>query len=226
MNTWCTTGLDPMEQLFACTLQISRNVWPSQPGYGLLDLAAPLGIQTDQGNPEFEATACVAVALAALHEIGCESLEDLVETRRFEFGILSASVRQFRQWKRWSDDEYDDWLENLPEMQRKHFALVDEIDYLYGQRDVLPDALDKCVAACERLIAFAPEVATSMRAHSPRALPRHSGYDHLAIICEERNEFEAALRLSRQARGQGWSGDWDERIARLKTEIDRQKAEN
>lgn len=215
-------GLDPMEQRFACTLQIAQKVWPSQPSYSLASMARLLGIQPADRQTEWMANACLGVALAALAEAGCESMDEFVESRRFEFGVLGAKVRQFGQWQRMSDDEYDEWIDSLPEVQQQHFALVDDIDYLYDQRDVLPDALDKCIAACHRQISIAPLVASSMKAVSARSLPRHRGYERLATTGEHQNDYLAALKISRKAVDEGWAGDWEDRIVRLERFVDRQ----
>jgi hypothetical protein len=45
-------------------------------------------------------------------------------------------------------------------------------------------------------------------------LPRHVGYERLAIILEKNKEYDQAIRTCEAAKLGGWSGDWDRRIDR------------
>jgi tetratricopeptide (TPR) repeat protein len=53
-------------------------------------------------------------------------------------------------------------------------------------------------------------------------LPSHYGFKQLAIILQKRGDFNQALSLCEQAKAQGWKGDWDKRIARLKKQLAKQ----
>ncbi len=50
-------------------------------------------------------------------------------------------------------------------------------------------------------------------------MPSHTGLRQLAIIREKDGEFDAAIQLCRQAKKDGWSGDWDKRIERLEAKL-------
>jgi hypothetical protein len=50
-------------------------------------------------------------------------------------------------------------------------------------------------------------------------LPGHYGYKQLAIMLEKRGDYGAALALSKQAKAEGWYGDWDSRIVRLEKRL-------
>lgn len=52
-------------------------------------------------------------------------------------------------------------------------------------------------------------------------LPSHHGYKQLAIILEKRGEVAEALGICLQAQSQGWKGDWDARIARLQSKLEK-----
>jgi hypothetical protein len=97
----------------------------------------------------------------------------------------------------------------------RHFALQEQIEMHYRERDRKPGALDAAIRACEQQIALAPQSACAWRAeYGGEQLPRHVGYEQLAIIREKQKDYPEAIRLSRMAREQGWAGDWDARIAR------------
>lgn len=45
-------------------------------------------------------------------------------------------------------------------------------------------------------------------------LPSHPGFERLAINAEKEKNYQFAIEVSRQAKQQGWRGDWDKRIER------------
>lgn len=94
-----------------------------------------------------------------------------------------------------------------------HFLYQQMIKTYYKDRDK-PGYMDRTVEACRRQIALAPSVATAMRADFPGALPRHVGYQQLAIILEKEKAYDEAIRVCDEARRTGWTGDWDKRIER------------
>jgi hypothetical protein len=48
-------------------------------------------------------------------------------------------------------------------------------------------------------------------------MPSHPGYKRLTIMLEKEGSHSEAIALCKKARSQGWSGDWDTRLARLET---------
>lgn len=104
----------------------------------------------------------------------------------------------------------------------KHFLLIQLIESVYRDRDRDPNALMRVIRLCEQDIAIADAFQKDCRRRWPSdALPRHPGFEKLAIIREKQGELQAALKISRQARKQGWSGDWEKRITRLHQKADR-----
>jgi hypothetical protein len=101
-------------------------------------------------------------------------------------------------------------------------------------------AVEKGIRICREMIAISYRAATAwlkqernretaleMLGHEPSpssGLPSHLGYRQLAIILEKRGEFEEATAVVRQARAQGWSGDWEKRIARCEARIAKRDA--
>lgn len=115
----------------------------------------------------------------------------------------------------------------------RHFALLEQIKVAYRDRERSATAFQHVTALCRKSIDLAPEVASAFRRQheamvelerkrhkkdrkplGPFSLPQHPGYRQLAIILEKQGDFAGAIRLSRQAKEQGWNGDWDKRITR------------
>ena len=97
----------------------------------------------------------------------------------------------------------------------RHFAYQQMIEICYNSRGNEASAMDLAIQTCELQIALAPQAAEAFRKkYIGQPLPRPVGYEQLAIIREkEKNYFEAII-LSKQAKEQGWTGEWDKRIER------------
>jgi hypothetical protein len=68
---------------------------------------------------------------------------------------------------------------------------------------------------CRELIALSPLAKKWFRAAwRRRPLPGHVGYQQLAIMKEKQKDYRAAIDLCQRALSEGWSGDWEKRIAR------------
>lgn len=98
-----------------------------------------------------------------------------------------------------------------------HFALSQLIPVYYRQRDNGPEALAAAIQACLQQIAIAPEAARRLRAEWGD-LPRHTGFEQIAVIRQKQRQYDAAIAICRQAQAQGWNGDWESRIARYMRE--------
>jgi hypothetical protein len=83
-------------------------------------------------------------------------------------------------------------------------------------RERFADALDLMFAACHKQIRLAPEAARVLRERSAgAALPTHLGYLQAATMLEQQGAYAQALELCREAKAEGWSGNWSWRIQRL-----------
>ena len=99
-----------------------------------------------------------------------------------------------------------------------HFTYQSLIEVWYRDRDNLPHALDEAIKACQGQIAIAPKAAKQFKKEYPWSLlPRHVGYQQLTIIYDKQKLYDEAIQVARQAKKQGWNGDWDARIARYET---------
>ena len=101
-----------------------------------------------------------------------------------------------------------------PNVISRHFALQVLISEYYRDRELVSGALQASIAACRQQIEMAPVVARAMRADFPDQLPRHVGYERLAVILEKNKEYDEAIRVCEEARRSGWNGDWERRAQR------------
>ena len=104
-----------------------------------------------------------------------------------------------------------------------HYFCLSAIQIYYANRDVDEEAFDKAVEYCERQISIAPQVKKVLKkAYPSHTLPRHTGYQQLAIIYEKQKKYEQALRITYEAQEQGWNvEDCEKRIERLKKKVDK-----
>lgn len=97
----------------------------------------------------------------------------------------------------------------------RHFACQQMIEICYRSRDKEASAMSLAIQACELQIDIAPQAADAFRKNYPEEpLPRPVGYEQLAIIREKEKNYLEAIKLSKQAKEQGWDSDWDKRIER------------
>jgi tetratricopeptide (TPR) repeat protein len=89
----------------------------------------------------------------------------------------------------------------------------------FDMRVEVPGALELTIDACEKSIALATKAATALRKAGRGGLPSHGGYRSLALIREEQGDYQEAIRLYKAAKKQGWSGDWNEQIARCQQQL-------
>ncbi len=83
-------------------------------------------------------------------------------------------------------------------------------------RTRVPEALDLVFGACHKQIAIAPQVAQAFHErHRQQTLPIHVGFQTMVILLDGEGSYAQAIELCKQARFQGWSGNWTWRIGSL-----------
>jgi len=73
---------------YACTLVISKKVWPNQLSYKLDGLSSMLEIKLNHHNAESDAIACALIAIRAANEISATSFEELINKVQVNYGQL------------------------------------------------------------------------------------------------------------------------------------------
>jgi hypothetical protein len=93
-----------------------------------------------------------------------------------------------------------------------HFLYSNKVALYYRFRDSEPNALEVAISACKKQIE-----------NKKSPLPSHTGFEQLAIIEEKRGNFQSCINISKTASKEGWSGDWENRIDRVKKKMDKLK---
>jgi len=104
---------------------------------------------------------------------------------------------------------------------RTHFFLLEEMGQAYRNRELSPAYFQKAETLCQQIIEMSPVVARAFMTENFPYLPRNPGFDQLAIIREKQGDFTRALAICEEAKRQGWKGDWDKRIDRLSSKLDK-----
>lgn len=104
-----------------------------------------------------------------------------------------------------------------------HFVYQEMIRLHNKWRDHFFDALDLTFGACHKQVAMAAVAAELLRELRPEApLPPHLGFQQLAILLEKEGSYTKAIELCKEARDQGWTGNWTWRIGCLAKKRDEQ----
>ena|SRR3990167_5053558 len=119
-----------------------------------------------------------------------------------------------------TEDEIDNLIESLSKNNEKildlHFAIMESITEHYRNRQI-GDNYHKAIVSCKAQIKIQTDAASMFRSeYSDQSLPAHTGYNQLVIILEKEKKYREALDLAIEAKSNGWSGDWDHRIQKLK----------
>lgn len=103
------------------------------------------------------------------------------------------------------------------------YGAAEDMKSWYAQRDKQPDARDKAIAAAHRQVSLNQAFVRQRRKDygEDLQLPRHYGFERLAIVAEQDGRYGEALVLCRRAKAEGWSGDWQKRIDRLTLKMKR-----
>lgn len=121
-----------------------------------------------------------------------------------------------------SSDEVSDLIKNMAiggSILDLHFAILERIREHYGNRQT-GDNYRRSIAYCKAQIKIQADAARAfLREYPGEPLPAHTGYSQLAIILEKEKKFDEAISLAEEAKANGWSGDWDKRIKRLRGKI-------
>ena len=101
-----------------------------------------------------------------------------------------------------------------------HFLYQSKIQIYYRNRDNDEFALSSAIEACKQQISISEKAKEAFIKGMGLPLPGHVGYKQLCIIMEKHKNFEEVIQLSKIAKEQGWSGDWDKRIEKCKKKME------
>lgn len=145
---------------------------------------------------------------------------DLSYSSQSASGLLSALAGWFNN----SKDRYlaKKIIEKAYELAKSennvldlHFVLSEMITIYYRERNDNSASLERSIEACEEQIEIAPDAAKAYmyEYQDEFGLPAHNGFKQLSIIYKKQGDFEKVVSLAKNAKEQGWAGDWDKRIA-------------
>lgn len=97
-----------------------------------------------------------------------------------------------------------------------HFYLQHIIIYNYRKRNNSVKFYNQAKESCYRQIDIAEKVKNVFLEKYGTPLPSHYGFKQYSIILEKEKKYEEALSTCIFAQKQGWNGDWEKRISRLK----------
>lgn len=111
----------------------------------------------------------------------------------------------------------DDWAKyqarlNSPNAQTisKHLELTNELQEAPASKQF---------ELAQRMLKSSEKVAKAFRDDDWKDMPTHLGFRRVAINLERQGDLEGAIKACRQAKRQGWNGDWDKRIERCQGKL-------
>jgi len=114
----------------------------------------------------------------------------------------------------------EDLVDDVTDVVARHFIFMHKAKIYYRWRDVDDFAVEKAIEGCRQQIVVSKESAPALEIDGD--IPSHFGFKQLAIIEEKRGDFREAIKLCEQAASDGWWGDWDNRIVRLRKKLAKQ----
>ena len=99
-----------------------------------------------------------------------------------------------------------------------HFYYNNLITFYYKFRAV--DLMyDSAKNSCLKQIEISANSKDSWIKNFGEKLPAHLGFKQLSIIFEKEKNYIAAIEISEKALREGWSGDWEKRLEKLKSKL-------
>jgi len=98
-------------------------------------------------------------------------------------------------------DKAEKIINNNTEVLDVHFFYQNKIEFYYRFRDVDSESFNTAVEACRKQIELSSDTVPVFRKeYENEELPRHVGYEQLAIILEKQEEYDEVISLCRQAK--------------------------
>ncbi len=104
-----------------------------------------------------------------------------------------------------------------------HFFYQNKIQIHYRNRDIDSNAFDLAIQACKQQMSISKQAAKAFKKEFKGNLPKHVGYKQLAIIIDKQKDYESVIQISKQAKSEGWDGDWDKRIEKAMQKLKKDK---
>ncbi len=116
----------------------------------------------------------------------------------------------------------EDFVGTEKDILNLHFFYPTKMKLFYKNRDSDPKSLQISIDSALKQIEIAEKAAAEFKKEYPDSpLPAHEGYSQFCIILEKQGKFDEAVKYAKQAKDQGWNGDWDNRIAKCQKKIEK-----
>ena len=103
-----------------------------------------------------------------------------------------------------------------------HFLYNCLLKHYYKKRNIDNEFYELAKVYCKKQIEISQKVKdTFITEPWFTVLPRHKGFEQLAIIFEKEKRFAGAIQLCVRGKEMGWNGDWDKRISNLENKLAR-----
>ena len=152
--------------------------------------------------------------------------ENFIEVKDFEFlsDILINMYNEYTTAKKIAlkieelifRDIEDDYVIAL------HFTLTNLMDFYYRNRDK-DDSLDRAIFFGYKDIEFSNIFAKEFYSKYGEVMPVNKAYEQIGIILERKKKYTEAIRICEKGKSEGWSNDFDKRINRIKSKINKNK---
>lgn len=104
-----------------------------------------------------------------------------------------------------------------------HFLYGSIMKHYYKKRNIAPKFYLLAKKYCGKQIGISTNVKKAFLSESwCYSLPRHMGYQQLAIILEKEKNYKEAIDLCLEASNSGWNSDWNKRIERLNKKLEKE----
>ena len=101
-----------------------------------------------------------------------------------------------------------------------HFLYGCLIEHYYKKRKIDNRFYEMAKQYCLKQIAISNLTKIEFLSDNTLStLPRHKGYEQLAIILEKEKDYAGSLKLCYEAKEIGWNSDWDKRISHLERKL-------
>lgn len=118
----------------------------------------------------------------------------------------------------------DEYIPNA-EFEQKYGYWDRKLTIYWKYKDKIPDAYANAKKCCELLSDISKEVSDLYkRLERPNWLKSDWIKKYIMILTKEK-DFEGIIKLCEKAKSEGWNDDWDKRIEKAKSKLEKQKKE-
>ncbi len=118
----------------------------------------------------------------------------------------------------------EEYINDKTDVMELHFFYATKMKAFYKYRDMDTGALNTAIEAAQKQISLAQRFSDAYKKkYRDTTLPFPEGYYQLTVIKEKQGKLQEAIDIAKQAKEQGWSGDWDNRIERYTKKLNKIK---